>query len=125
MICENCIHSNVCTDLIDDAIRKGSCSEFLDERLIIKLPCIPGENLYFIEKDCDSCEQLRTSMFTDDVECKMVNNADLYEPIINCETCKKYLKIKKKKCKDYMYKFAGAYTSKNEAKIEIEILKNI
>ena len=53
MICKNCMHKNVCENVIlrMSADVDGSCKQFEDENLLIKLPVPVGTDVYYIDWD--------------------------------------------------------------------------
>lgn len=128
MICEKCIHHDICIlgcpEFIESATENGFCGKFTDNRLYIKLPCLPGKKLYYIDKDCASCEKFITIDFSDHVDCIDDDEADLFEPVIHCEACKKHLQIKDTTCSDFSHLFKGMYSSFEKAEEEMEKIKN-
>ena len=73
--CGKCFHFDACHGFneLNVTENEAACDKFIDNDLVIVLPCSIGTTVYERSKDCEGCPHYRESEYSDCVDCDKDN----------------------------------------------------
>ena len=123
--CKNCFYSTACMSFEELHVTgdEAPCDNFLNNNMVLVLPCPIGTTVYEKYKDCEHCPNYHEVAYSDYISCEEDNNLFDYnnEELPGDKECLKHIKTKPVKFKVNMINRYGkdVFLTENVAFINV------